>query len=272
MTRRQRYTRKNFVYPSAFDHLLSMTGTPTWRAAAMLGRTTRTVTDWRNGRRPVPRWAFELIEFQVWQRVDTFRAHAAVWARPNDIDLRPCFGERSANDPPSLLWLCHGNPPLGNTGGNPKNSSLLGKKGHFMADTPNPICNSPRHSGIQRSGAPALALLCMDNNGRQGGARPGASRWQLASGCADASQGGRPQRGRTPWHRAPQAPFLQAHGLPHGTGAALRACREARAAGRAGSPKGVSRRAEAQQLMTMERAKKKPRAVAAAGARPEGAR
>lgn len=116
MSRRPR-SGKNFVWPSELDHMLWRTGTRTAAAARIVGRTERTVRDWRSGRRPVPRWAFELLRFVIWERVDTFRVHAAVWARPTDIDLRPCFAQPSANDPPRHRLRPGGFPPPCNTGG-----------------------------------------------------------------------------------------------------------------------------------------------------------
>lgn len=63
MKRRRALTGNNFVFPSEFDWLLFSTGTTTKRAARMLGRTARTIHDWRTGRRPVPRWAFQLVYY-----------------------------------------------------------------------------------------------------------------------------------------------------------------------------------------------------------------
>ena len=86
---------KNHVFPSEFDWLLYSTGTTTRRAAVLVNRTRRTVHDWRTGRRPVPRWAFQLVYYSSLDLPELVleRARYRSW-----VDLRRYFGE-PANDP-----------------------------------------------------------------------------------------------------------------------------------------------------------------------------
>lgn len=95
MRRRRVLSGKNHVFPSEFDWLLYSTGTTTRRAAALLNRTRRTVHDWRTGRRPVPRWAFQLVYYTALDLPEVMveRARHRAW-----VDFRRCFGE-PANDP-----------------------------------------------------------------------------------------------------------------------------------------------------------------------------
>lgn len=95
MSRRKYLTRENFVFPSEFDWLLYSTGTTTIRAAKLLNRTRRTVHDWRTGRRPVPRWAFELV-YYVSLDVAPLQLERIAWRRW--VDLRRYFGA-PANEP-----------------------------------------------------------------------------------------------------------------------------------------------------------------------------
>jgi len=94
---------KNFVYPSEFDALLWQTGTSTRRVAGWLGRTGRTVHDWREGRRPVLRWAFELVKFIAWDRLDVWGVDRHFSVHLVAVDLRPWFMEtEAANEAPRV--------------------------------------------------------------------------------------------------------------------------------------------------------------------------
>jgi len=87
-------SRNSFVFPSEFDWLLYQTGTTNARAARLLCRHVRSIEDWRAGRRPVPRWAFELVRLwsmELPQVVRVKHAHHA-W-----IDWRIYCGDRAAN-------------------------------------------------------------------------------------------------------------------------------------------------------------------------------
>lgn len=95
MSRRKYLTRENFVFPSEFDWLLYSTGTTTIRAAKLLNRTRRTVHDWRTGRRPVPRWAFQLVYYASLD-VAPLQLERIAWRRW--IDLRRYF-RAPANEP-----------------------------------------------------------------------------------------------------------------------------------------------------------------------------
>jgi len=77
-----------FVFPSEFDSLLWRSGTTTQRAAKILGRTTRTIRDWRAGNRPVPRWAFRLVQLLQLQSYDQWRVLPHIWIYPGDADIR----------------------------------------------------------------------------------------------------------------------------------------------------------------------------------------
>jgi len=106
MRRRRALSGKNHVFPSEFDWLLYSTGTTTTRAALLLNRTRRTVHDWRIGRRPVPRWAFQLVYYAALDLPELVldRCRYRPW-----IDLRRHFGE-PANDP---LFLQASGPVAG---------------------------------------------------------------------------------------------------------------------------------------------------------------
>lgn len=95
MSRRRARSGNNFVFPSEFDWLLFSTGTTTRRAAKLLGRTTRTVRDWRSGRRPVPRWAFQLVYYAALDvpELQLERARFRGW-----VDLRRWFPEPANAD------------------------------------------------------------------------------------------------------------------------------------------------------------------------------
>lgn len=99
MGSRRHRSGNNFVWPSAFDDLLWRTGTPTRTAAAWLNRTPRTVHDWRTGRRPVPRWAFQLVKFLAWDRFETWRADLHLWRYRPAIDLREIWPDDAGNAP-----------------------------------------------------------------------------------------------------------------------------------------------------------------------------
>lgn len=94
MSRRKYLSRENFVFPSEFDGLLYSTGTTTARAAKLLNRTRRTVHDWRTGRRPVPKWAFQLVYYASLD-LPALQLERIKWRRW--VDLRPYFGA-PAND------------------------------------------------------------------------------------------------------------------------------------------------------------------------------
>jgi hypothetical protein len=91
MSKRVR-SRNYFVYPIAFDTLLWRSGMRTDQTAKLLGRTTRTIQDWRAGNRPVPRWAFQLVQLMLAERYDQWRVLPAPWVFPGDHDLRPIIG------------------------------------------------------------------------------------------------------------------------------------------------------------------------------------
>lgn len=79
---------KNFVFPAAFDELLWRGGIRTPEAARLLNRTQRTVRDWRSGARPVPRWAFRLVELTLLDRWEAWGVAPVLWAYPARLDLR----------------------------------------------------------------------------------------------------------------------------------------------------------------------------------------
>jgi len=96
MPRRGSLSRKDFAFASEFDALLWRTGTNNARAADVLRRDVRTVRDWRTGKRPCPRWAFQLIYFTKWESTSTWliRCRYLAW-----VDLRDFIRGEPANDP-----------------------------------------------------------------------------------------------------------------------------------------------------------------------------
>jgi hypothetical protein len=75
MTSNTGRSRNNFVWPSEFDELLYRGGLKTPQAAILLGRTRRTIGDWRAGNRPVPRWAFRLVQLTLLERYEAWGVH-----------------------------------------------------------------------------------------------------------------------------------------------------------------------------------------------------
>lgn len=91
----RRFSGKNFVFPQAFDELLWRGGIRTAEAARLLNRTERTVRDWRAGHRPVPRWAFRLVELTLLDRWEAWGVLPLAWTYP---DLRFYLPELAGND------------------------------------------------------------------------------------------------------------------------------------------------------------------------------
>lgn len=102
--RKRGLSRNYFVWPSEFDALLHQTGTPTRAAARILGRTVRTVSDWRMGNRPVPRWAFLLLQFIVWDRRDQWEPQTPFDAHRFGTDWRHRFVPKPINEPEFGPW------------------------------------------------------------------------------------------------------------------------------------------------------------------------
>lgn len=94
---------KNFVFPAAFDELLWRGGIRTPEAARLLNRTQRTVRDWRSGARPVPRWAFRLVELTLLDRWEAWGVAPVLWAYPARLDLRFYLPGGAGNDPAGPL-------------------------------------------------------------------------------------------------------------------------------------------------------------------------
>lgn len=104
-------SRNFYAWSSELDHLLWSSGTPTARAAKYLGRTARTVHDWRNGKRPVPRWALRLLQFLLYDRYEQWRVDLFLARHRAENGVFSAYS-------PSLLAHRRGSPPPSNRGGN----------------------------------------------------------------------------------------------------------------------------------------------------------
>jgi hypothetical protein len=106
----RRLSRKNFVFPSEFDHLLHVSGTTSRGAAKLLHRHLRTIEDWRHGKRPVPLWAFRLVYLEMYvhrdDRLDSVRYRT--WH-----DFREFFAP-PVNESPFVAAM---RPVMGSVGG-----------------------------------------------------------------------------------------------------------------------------------------------------------
>lgn len=91
-------SRNYFVHPAEFDALLDSIGIGTKAASRILCRTVRTVTDWRSGKRPVPRWAFELLRLRELERYEAWRVALHFSTYHDRADVRRRYGLRVAND------------------------------------------------------------------------------------------------------------------------------------------------------------------------------
>jgi len=89
---------KNFVWPQSFDELLWRGGVRDREAAQLLNRTQRTIRDWRTGHRPVPRWAFRLVELTLLDRWDAWGEPPIMWMQPARLDLRFYLPDPASND------------------------------------------------------------------------------------------------------------------------------------------------------------------------------
>lgn len=96
MPRRGSLSGKDFAFASEFDSLLWRTGTSLKAAAQVLRRDVRTVRDWRTGKRPCPRWAFQLLYFTRWRTAESWlgRVRHLAW-----VDLREFTPGEPLNDP-----------------------------------------------------------------------------------------------------------------------------------------------------------------------------
>lgn len=111
-------SRNNYAFASAFDSLVWSNGLKDAWVAKWVCRDVRTVKDWRSGARPCPKWAFDLVFFQVLDDTRPVRKRIAHHAW---VDLRFLFGpqgEDGANDARLLddqVELAEGSPLAGSS-------------------------------------------------------------------------------------------------------------------------------------------------------------
>ena len=58
-------TRNNTAFPEELDYLMRHHPITVKDVARILNRTPRTIHDWRTGKRPVPRWAVDLLHLAL---------------------------------------------------------------------------------------------------------------------------------------------------------------------------------------------------------------
>jgi hypothetical protein len=108
------YSSRTHVFASAFDQVCLPFGSGTEglrNVSKVVGRNIKTVRDWRSGREPCPRWAYELVRLTHDERLRTFEEmtgryrsdRKAVFATRLSSSLSMSYGLKAANDSFRLL-------------------------------------------------------------------------------------------------------------------------------------------------------------------------